>query len=114
MCVCIYVRFFFFSSRRRHTRCGRDWSSDVCSSDLVPLTTNPVVAKGHDAGLLPTHIGDKRDRWLELGTSWFQHPEDFAALPVADGPSEWQRITVAPDGQKTDDRHLARVKPVQT
>src|SRR2546422_1959199 len=24
---------FFFSSRRRHTRCSRDWSSDVCSSD---------------------------------------------------------------------------------
>src|ERR1041385_6319854 len=32
-----YVRCFvcFFSSRRRHTRCSRDWSSDVCSSDLV-------------------------------------------------------------------------------
>src|SRR5215813_2368797 len=29
------VFFFFFSSRRRHTRCGRDWSSDVCSSDLT-------------------------------------------------------------------------------
>src|SRR5256884_4451900 len=28
---------FFFSSRRRHTRCSRDWSSDVCSSDLCPL-----------------------------------------------------------------------------
>src|SRR6266498_572063 len=28
--------YFFFSSRRRHTRCGRDWSSDVCSSDLQP------------------------------------------------------------------------------
>src|SRR2546429_7456122 len=28
------VSFFFFSSRRRHTRCSRDWSSDVCSSDL--------------------------------------------------------------------------------
>src|SRR5436305_6279879 len=28
------VYLFFFSSRRRHTRCGRDWSSDVCSSDL--------------------------------------------------------------------------------
>src|SRR5436305_11210208 len=27
--------FFFFSSRRRHTRCGRDWSSDVCSSNLL-------------------------------------------------------------------------------
>src|SRR5207249_5644642 len=31
-----YIRiiFFFFSSRRRHTRSKRDWSSDVCSSDL--------------------------------------------------------------------------------
>src|SRR6266436_8864434 len=29
--------FFFFSSRRRHTRCSRDWSSDVCSSDLVRI-----------------------------------------------------------------------------
>src|SRR5699024_12085184 len=27
---------FFFSSRRRHTRSKRDWSSDVCSSDLPP------------------------------------------------------------------------------
>src|SRR2546422_9927904 len=32
MCYCV---FFFFSSRRRHTRCSRDWSSDVCSSDLL-------------------------------------------------------------------------------
>src|SRR2546422_5058653 len=30
-----YLLFFFFSSRRRHTRCSRDWSSDVCSSDLT-------------------------------------------------------------------------------
>src|SRR2546430_12558074 len=30
------VRFFFFSSRRRHTRFDCDWSSDVCSSDLTP------------------------------------------------------------------------------
>src|SRR5437870_6161713 len=30
-----FVFFFFFSSRRRHTRWPRDWSSDVCSSDLV-------------------------------------------------------------------------------
>src|SRR5256884_6818400 len=29
------LSMFFFSSRRRHTRCSRDWSSDVCSSDLV-------------------------------------------------------------------------------
>src|SRR6266511_4529322 len=30
----MYLFFFFFSSRRRHTRFSRDWSSDVCSSDL--------------------------------------------------------------------------------
>src|SRR5690554_3190540 len=41
-CACGWPRgrashtcLFFFSSRRRHTRCGRDWSSDVCSSDLI-------------------------------------------------------------------------------
>src|SRR5690625_4004081 len=32
------ILFFFFSSRRRHTRWPRDWSSDVCSSDLFVLT----------------------------------------------------------------------------
>src|SRR5215510_9730833 len=32
---CLLVFFFFFSSRRRHTRWPRDWSSDVCSSDLL-------------------------------------------------------------------------------
>src|SRR5699024_12088108 len=31
--------FFFFSSRRRHTRSKRDWSSDVCSSDLAFIFT---------------------------------------------------------------------------
>src|SRR2546429_3287833 len=34
---------FFFSSRRRHTRCSRDWSSDVCSSDLEELRPLPYV-----------------------------------------------------------------------
>src|SRR6266511_4533077 len=34
MCYIMYIVFFFFSSRRRHTRFSRDWSSDVCSSDL--------------------------------------------------------------------------------
>src|SRR2546427_3863609 len=34
--VCLFFSFFFFSSRRRHTRFDCDWSSDVCSSDLAP------------------------------------------------------------------------------
>src|SRR5438105_10105524 len=33
--VLLFFFFFFFSSRRRHTRSTRDWSSDVCSSDLI-------------------------------------------------------------------------------
>src|SRR5439155_18645307 len=32
---------FFFSSRRRHTRWPRDWSSDVCSSDLLRIIVQP-------------------------------------------------------------------------
>src|SRR2546422_3746793 len=35
---------FFFSSRRRHTRCSRDWSSDVCSSDLTYTAKGNLVA----------------------------------------------------------------------
>src|SRR5204862_4118581 len=37
--------FFFFSSRRRHTRSLRDWSSDVCSSDLVVALGTPENGK---------------------------------------------------------------------
>src|SRR2546426_4334404 len=35
MRIYVFSYFFFFSSRRRHTRLQGDWSSDVCSSDLV-------------------------------------------------------------------------------
>src|SRR5687768_18112907 len=38
-------RFFFFSSRRRHTRCSRDWSSDVCSSDLKYTAATPSSSR---------------------------------------------------------------------
>src|SRR6266542_4983373 len=38
--------FFFFSSRRRHTRCYRDWSSDVCSSDLDTLPEGYRIETG--------------------------------------------------------------------
>src|SRR5207245_8747919 len=37
-----------FSSRRRHTRCYRDWSSDVCSSDLIVLEQGEPVGGGDD------------------------------------------------------------------
>src|SRR5947209_10594072 len=45
--------FFFFSSRRRHTRYWRDWSSDVCSSDLIDEapTATPVDSAAHNAAI---------------------------------------------------------------
>src|ERR1022692_4544341 len=72
--------FFFFSSRRRHTRLQGDWSSDVCSSDLVLADVhthpggsvyqssidqkNPMVpVAGHTALILP-HFG--RTAWWSL------------------------------------------------
>src|SRR5207253_3912297 len=44
--------FFFFSSRRRHTRWPRDWSSDVCSSDLYcgPAAAACAAAKARNFG----------------------------------------------------------------
>src|SRR2546422_5386376 len=47
--------FFFFSSRRRHTRCSRDWSSDVCSSDLATRWLALARAAG---------IEDAQNLWL--------------------------------------------------
>src|SRR5438270_7269594 len=42
--------FFFFSSRRRHTRFDCDWSSDVCSSDLI------LVARGWDVAITDINL----------------------------------------------------------
>src|SRR6185503_15627498 len=50
--------FFFFSSRRRHTRCSRDWSSDVCSSDLDLFTVDVnAPATCDDPGYVPDQLG---------------------------------------------------------
>src|SRR5436305_3030647 len=59
--------FFFFSSRRRHTRCGRDWSSDVCSSDLsqtveaLPLILDWLHTRGDTVVPLSTLLGTTRE-----------------------------------------------------
>src|ERR1035441_964717 len=45
ICVVFVLLLFFFSSRRRHTRCLSDWSSDVCSSDLVGPASAPYTPR---------------------------------------------------------------------
>src|SRR5690625_5740705 len=66
ICNSILIVSFCFSSRRRHTRWPRDWSSDVCSSDLI-----------YDG----PQVMDKRswfqEKLNELETSDIQHVADF-------------------------------------
>src|SRR5690606_40942372 len=57
---------FVFSSRRRHTRFSRDWSSDVCASDLAIYSSDSICCR------------DYRDVDPD-------HPERGAALPAPDG-----------------------------
>src|SRR5215217_9266356 len=54
----VVVLFFFFSSRRRHTRYWRDWSSDVCSSDLHPA---PVHEADAEEGRPPERLAADKD-----------------------------------------------------
>src|SRR6266496_2345791 len=57
------VHFFFFSSRRRHTRSLRDWSSDVCSSDLGPVPAGEGPPwRPRPGGGARAHLGPRQDR----------------------------------------------------
>src|SRR5690625_7025855 len=48
--MCSIGLYFFFSSRRRHTRWPRDWSSDVCSSDLIDADVERAKRVAADLG----------------------------------------------------------------
>src|SRR5690625_6805998 len=62
---------FFFSSRRRHTRWPRDWSSDVCSSDLGKRTGVYVDTEGkiYAVDTTCTHLGCEVE-WNSAERSW--------------------------------------------
>ena len=67
----------------------------VGNSELVmPLKVQPVIVN--------SRTGDVKERWLETGTSWFQHPEDWSAMPVENGLDTWQRVDVAVDLSRRD------------
>ena len=82
----------------------------VANSDVVtPLAVQPVVAN--------ISSSNPRERWLEVGTSWFQNPEVWTT-PIADnGPSEWQRVDVVVDESQregepnSNNRRVDVVKP---
>src|SRR5699024_12033297 len=69
---------FFFSSRRRHTRSKRDWSSDVCSSDLAHFELSP-----EDVNLL--------ENWVHAaGIRWGLSGQQRASLQVPNvEPNTW-------------------------
>src|SRR5205085_7374054 len=83
-----YFFFFFFSSRRRHTRFDCDWSSDVCSSDLLRreperLRTEPDIGEA---------VADVADACLarDLGLELASH--DRAELEREIARSEERRV----------------------
>src|SRR2546429_9351111 len=82
------VVFFFFSSRRRHTRCSRDWSSDVCSSDLsggceiqskIICRAGPPIKPRIQRQLFKIAVENQVVLLLAVGT--FDHPQSLKVLP---------------------------------
>src|SRR6266498_5654190 len=72
-----YFCFFFFSSRRRHTRCGRDWSSDVCSSDLrTGLAHSPATSRR-----MKIASDSSQSRWLREGSA-SRSARDFSRIAL--------------------------------
>src|SRR3712207_7315714 len=78
--------FFFFSSRRRHTRYWRDWSSDVCSSDL-PASTGSVTPVTYR----PSSETRKRIALLMSTASIMSTGNRLAMAPAIVGSSASQR-----------------------
>src|SRR5690606_37637777 len=75
---------FFFSSRRRHTRFSRDWSSDVCSSDLPAPAPEPErwIDVNRSTGAVSLMIGDsvQATYWASLG--WDTSADGFYSTAV--------------------------------
>src|SRR5256884_3947278 len=96
MASSVRLLFFFFSSRRRHTRCSRDWSSDVCSSDLVHLAHFQHARECVDIPHIVVHDQDglAGKRRLLLGGA-FQH--------FAERRGEHRNGTMQKQGNRLDD-----------
>src|SRR2546422_8523207 len=79
--MCLF--FFFFKRRRRHTKCSGDWSSDVCSSDLIVVidgvgqvhTRRSDVAhrESHASGELALNIQDRKSTRLNSSHGYISY-----------------------------------------
>src|SRR5690606_23172735 len=67
----LYLLFFFFSSRRRHTRFSRDWSSDVCSSDLCSILDD--VTRGSITTNIGWSVGRRHAKTAYLSNAFLCH-----------------------------------------
>src|SRR5208282_2944286 len=81
--------FFFFSSRRRHTRCYRDWSSDVCSSDLVA----GWAVTWHDPGFARRLLGPQMMDTIDRHEMWTH--SIVSIKPLAASAITTNNLTVA-------------------
>src|SRR6266480_6252597 len=69
--------FFFFSSRRRHTRLTCDWSSDVCSSDLLSLVSHEQMEAVTDLSYRAWWVGDSNTGEIaDICFTWAPLDED--------------------------------------
>src|SRR5216684_8874897 len=87
-----YPNCFFFSSRRRHTRCSRDWSSDVCSSDLNSLSQLLDLAV---QGLLESASADRAGLWLaseRRGETGCGRVVESIPGPI---PEQWKHLDIS-------------------
>src|SRR6266542_5931095 len=75
--IFILFFFFFFSSRRRHTRCYRDWSSDVCSSDLFGGRVQRELGQEQFTRVV-RHAYDRGIRFFETADAYTGMPQMLA------------------------------------
>src|SRR5436853_74180 len=87
------MRQFFFSSRRRHTSCLSDWSSDVCSSDLNRANAQSALVLGQARGVAICACAQ-------------------AGLPVAEYAAAQVKVAIAGNGraEKEQVQHMVKVQ----
>src|SRR3989449_2986235 len=80
--------FFFFSSRRRHTRCSRDWSSDVCSSDLLKSSVMQILALDVGTSSVKAAILDVATATLVGPVARASYTLDYPTADAAEVPAD--------------------------